>query len=632
MTHLIQPRMFLPAVLTSMLLLSLPQAAMAADEAPGTYKSHGASITGELEYGPGYDHFDYTNPDAPKGGTVKLGAVGGFDSLNPFIIKGNAAGISGLLDTGLVYMALTERGEDEVFAQYGGLAKSIEYPDDRGWVAFELRDAARWQDGKPITAEDVVWTFNTLREVGHPIYASYYADVDKVEATSDKRVKFTFKRTGNKELPLIVGQLPVLPTHYWTAEGRNLAETTLEPPLGSGPYKVVAVDSPRTVTLERVKDWWAADLPPFKGHYNFDRIEIEYYLDANVMLEAFKGGALDFRSENTARNWALAYDTPAVTRGDIVKEEIEHDLPQGMQTFSFNLRRPVFQDERVRRALLELFDFEWMNKTIFFDSYKRTDSYFENSELASTGLPSPEEVAILKPLHEKYPDYVPESVLTEPYKVPVSDGSGRDRQMTRRSLALFKQAGYELKDGKLIDGKTGQQLKFEMLINSPAFERIVLAYKQTLERVGVDMSIRVVDTSTYQRLVDNFDFDMISAVFGQSLSPGNEQLEFWGSAAADINGSRNLNGIKNPAVDELVDLIITAHDRDELIIRTHALDRVLLHNNYNIPAWHLAAFRIAYWNRFGHPEKQPRYGDPGFLTRWWFDPKKAATIQTDLKR
>ena len=611
---------------TVSILLFTAQTALAEN-----YVGHAVSKGEPPAYGPDFNHFDYVNPDAPKGGTVKLGAVGGFDSLNPFIIKGQAAGISSLLDTGFVYMALTERGEDEVFAQYGGLARTIEYPEDYSWVAFELRPEAVWHDGEPITAEDVVWTFNTLREVGHPIYASYYADVDTVTAESERRVKFQFKRAGNGELPLIMGQLPILPKHYWTAEDRNLGYTTLEPPLGSGPYRVATVDSPRSVTLERVEDWWAADLPVFKGQYNFDRIDIDYYRDANVQLEAFKGGALDFRVENTARNWATAYDIPAIKRGDMLKEQIEHDLPQGMQAFSFNLRRQIFQDIRVRQALIELFDFEWMNKTIFYDSYTRTDSYFENSELAAEGAPSEAELEILTPLQQKYPDYVPASVLSEPYKVPVSDGSGRDRSMTRKALSLLKQAGYTLQDGKLLD-KDGKQLGFEMLINSPSFERIVLAYKQTLERVGINLNIRVVDTATYQRLVDDFDFDMISTVFGQSLSPGNEQLEFWGTAAADHQGSRNVNGIKNPAVDELIDLIITAPDRQALITRTRALDRVLLANQYNIPAWHLPAFRLVYWNRFGHPEKQPRYGAPGLLTRWWIDADKAASIQTDLKR
>ncbi|MEO0391611.1 MAG: extracellular solute-binding protein [Pseudomonadota bacterium] len=596
-----------------------------------TYRSYAVAKTGAPAYGPDYTHFDYVNPDAPKGGTVKIGAVGAFDSLNPFIIKGEPAGISGLLNTGYLYMALMESGDDEVFTQYGGLAETIEFPDDRAWVAFELQPEAVWHDGKPITAEDVKWTFDTLREVGHPIYASYYADVDNVVAETERRVKFNFKRTGNSELPLIMAQLPILPKHYWTAEGRNLAETTLEPPLGSGPYSIVAVDSPRSLALERVKDWWAADLPAFKGQYNFDRLEIDYYRDANVLLEAFKGGGLDFRIENTARNWAQAYDIPAVERGDIIKEQIEHDLPQGMQAFTFNLRRSVFQDEKVRRALIELFDFEWMNRTIFFDSYTRTDSYFENSELASSGLPTGEELEILTELRKQFPSAIPLKALNTEYTLPVSDGSGQDRRRLRQALILLREAGYRLENGKLVNQMNGQPFVFEMLINSPSFERIVLAYKQSLERVGIEMTVRVVDTATYQRLLDNFNFDMISTVFGQSLSPGNEQLEFWGTQAAVTPGSRNLTGIQNPAVDALIDMIVTAPDRDALITRTRALDRVLLQNNYNIPAWHLAAFRIAYWNRFSHP-KQPRYGAPGLVTRWWLDEEKAATIQTNLQR
>ena len=616
----------LAAAFLSLLVFGMPGDGLAEN-----FRSYAVAKTGEPAYGPDFTHFDYVNPEAPKGGTVKLGAIGAFDSLNPFIIKGEPAGISSLLGTGYLYMALMESGEDEVFTQYGGLAQTIEFPQDRAWVAFELHPEAVWHDGVPITAEDVKWTFETLRAVGHPIYASYYADVDTVEAESERRVKFNFKRAGNSELPLIMAQLPILPKHYWTAEGRDLSETTLEPPLGSGPYRIASVDSPRGFVLERVEDWWAADLPVFKGSYNFDRIEIDYYRDANVILEAFKGGALDFRVENVARNWAQAYDIPAVERGDIVLEEIEHDLPQGMQAFTFNLRRPVFQDVRVRRALTELFDFEWMNRTIFFDSYTRTDSYFENSELAATGLPSAAELEILTRLREQFPDHVPGQVLREVYAPPVSDGSGRDRGMTRRALALLKEAGYNLDNGRMINQATGQQLSFEMLIDSPSFERIVLAYKQTLERLGIELTVRSVDTATYRRLTDSFDFDMISTVFGQSLSPGNEQLEFWGTQAAVTPGSRNLAGIQNPAIDAIIDLLVTSPDRDALITRARALDRILLHNHYNIPAWHLAAFRIAYWNRFSHP-RQPRYGAPGLTTRWWLDEAKAATIQTDLQR
>ncbi|HCI47418.1 MAG TPA: hypothetical protein DFI00_08990 [Rhodospirillaceae bacterium] len=594
---------------TVSILLFTAQTALAEN-----YVGHAVSKGEPPAYGPDFNHFDYVNPDAPKGGTVKLGAVGGFDSLNPFIIKGQAAGISSLLDTGFVYMALTERGEDEVFAQYGGLARTIEYPEDYSWVAFELRPEAVWHDGEPITAEDVVWTFNTLREVGHPIYASYYADVDTVTAESERRVKFQFKRAGNGELPLIMGQLPILPKHYWTAEDRNLGDTTLEPPLGSGPYRVATVDSPRSVTLERVEDWWAADLPVFKGQYNFDRIDIDYYRDANVQLEAFKGGALDFRVENTARNWATAYDIPAIKRGDMLKEQIEHDLPQGMQAFSFNLRRQIFQDIRVRQALIELFDFEWMNKTIFYDSYTRTDSYFENSDLASSGLPSGRELEIL----ETFRDQLNPAVFTETYTPPTTGDGTSMRDNLRTAMQLLQQAGYSVRDGKMVHAETGKPLAFEVLLFQKSFERVVLPFRQNLERLGIDVSVRLVDSNQYVQRVRDFDFDMITQVLPQSDSPGNEQREYWHSSNVDVSGSRNYMGVSDPVVDRLVEMVIQAPDRDELVYRVRALDRVLLHGHYVIPHWHLTRDRVAYWNKLQRPEVTPKNGID--LNNWWVKP------------
>lgn len=631
----------LTLVLAASLLVSLPgltaraadagqNGVVASGEGHGPWSGHGASLHNPLKYGPDFTHFEYVNPDAPKGGVVKLGVQGGFDSLNPFVLRGTAAaGVSGL-----TYLPLMTGSNDEVFAMYGALAERIEFPADDAWVAFDLREEARWHDGVPITAEDVVWTFETLMSEGHPFFRSYYADIDRAEAEGTHRVKFTFTRPGNKELPLITGQMPVLPKHFWTAENPETGEprvfdaTTLEPPLGSGPYRVVALEANRSITFERVEDWWGQDLPVFKGQYNFDQITYDYYRDASVMLEAFKAGEFDFRNENTARLWANAYDVPAVERGDIVRETIEHDRPQGMQAFAFNLRRPLFQDRRVRRALIELFDFTALNRTVFFNQYQRTTSFFQNSELASSGMPDEAELAVLNSLSAE----VPPEVFNEAYEVPEHDESGRDRRQLRTALGLLREAGWETRDGTLVNGETGEPFEFEILLNNPSFEAIALGFQRSLERVGITANIRVVDPAQYQERQDTFDYDMIVASFGQSLSPGNEQRDFWHSEKADEPGSRNLVGIRNPAVDELVELVIKAPDREAQIVRTRALDRVLLHNDYVIPQWHIGYWRVAYWNRFGHPEVNPPYGGPGFIDRWWYDPVAEESLSVELER
>jgi microcin C transport system substrate-binding protein len=579
------------------------------------YAGHGIAMHGDLKYGPDAKHFDYVNPDAPKGGEIRLATIGTFDNFNAFIIKGNVA--AGL---GLLYMPLSVQSDDEAFSEYGQLAEKIETPKDRSWVAFTLRKEARWSDGKPITADDVIFTLAILREKGLPFFRSYYGNVDKVEKLSQHEVKFVFK-TGetNLELPLILGQMTVLPKHYW--EGKEFDRTTLEQPVSSGPYRIKSFEPGRFIAYERVKDWWAKDLWTNKGRFNFDEIRYEYFRDFTVLLEAFKSGQIDFRSENIARNWATAYDIPAVQRGEIKKEEIPHEIPQGMQAFVMNLRRPIFQDRRVRMALVQMFDFEWMNKTLFFNSYKRSNSYFTNSELASSGLPSPEELKILEPLRGK----IPNEVFTTEFKLPVTDASGNNRTGQREALRLFKEAGWEIKDGKLVD-KQGKQFAFEILLYDPSFERMALPYKQALERVGIDASVRTVDTAQYQRRTDTFDFDMMIGGNGQSLSPGNEQREFWSSTAAKENGSRNLAGIADPAIDQLIELVITAPDRQSLITRTKALDRVLLWHWFAIPQYHLPAFRIAYWDVFGRPKINPKYDLP-FGDTWWIDPAKLAAMQ-----
>ena len=576
------------------------------------------ALHGEPSYPPGFTHFDFANPDAPIGGNVKLSAIGTFDTLNPYTLKGVSA--TGL---GLVYDQLTYNSPDEAFTEYGLVAETIEIPDDHSWVAFTLRPEARFHDGEPIKVEDVIYTLELLKTQGHPFYRAYYANVAQAEQVGERKVKFTFSGDINRELPLIVGQMPVLPKHYW--EGREFDKTTLEPPLGSGPYKVKSVDPGRSIVYERVDDYWARDLPVHRGEYNFASLRYDYYRDSTVALEAFKAGEYDFRSENASKSWATGYDGPALAAGLIQKVEIENQRPTGMQGFVFNTRRTMFKDPRVRQALTYAFDFEWTNKALFYDAYARTSSYFSNSELASQGLPSEAELQVLEP----YRGRIPDQVFTSEYAPPSTDGSGNIRRNLRTALQLLTEAGWEVTDGKLTDTKTGQVMAFEMLLVQPTFERVVLPFKKNLQRLGVDMSVRTVDTAQYQKRLDDFDFDMTVLAIGQSLSPGNEQRDFWTTEKADQPGSRNLAGIQDPVVDELVELVIAAPDRDSLVTRTRALDRVLLWGHYVIPNWHTRVFRVAYWDKFGRPEVTPRYA-LGF-NNWWVDPEKAAALEARHK-
>jgi len=576
-------------------------------------KRHGIAMYDDLKYPPGFQHFDYVNPDAPKGGTLRLGvAEGTFDSFNPFIIKGNPAapGIGSVWETLLVSSA------DEPFSEYGLLAETVQTPPDRSWVAFELRPEARWHDGKPVTADDVIWTFETLRAKGAPTYRFYYASVDRVEKTGERGVRFVFKPGTNRELPLIVGQLPVLPKHWWA--GREFDKTLLEPPLGSGPYKVGKFEAGRFVEYERVPDYWGKDLPVNRGRDNFDLQHIDYYRDATVALEAFKGGNFDFRPEASAKDWATAYDVPEVRDGRIVKETVPHHRPAGMQSFAMNLRRPLFQDRRVREALGLAFDFEWSNQALFYGQYTRTRSYFDNSELASRGLPDAAELAVLEPLRGT----LPKEVFTREFRVPTTDGSGNNRENLRRAAELLKDAGWAVAGGKLT--KDGQPFSFEILLDNPQFERVVLPYAKNLEKLGIEARVRTVDTSQYRRRVDSFDFDMIVAGFPESDSPGNEQREYWGSEAAKREGSRNVIGIADPAIDSLVDALIASPDRATLVARTRALDRALLWGYYVVPNWYIGSDRIAYWNKFGKPAVVPKDGVQ--IDAWWIDSAKAAAL------
>jgi len=559
-----------------------------------------------------FPYFDYVNPTAPKGGTLRLAVDGTFDSFNSFIPKGNAAS-TGSVETLLVNSA------DEPFTAYGLVAKTMEWPADRSWVIFNLRPEARWHDGTPVTADDVVWSFETLVEKGMPFYRYYYSAIDSAEALNTHRVRFNFKESGNQELPLITGQLPVLPKHYWAS--RDFSATTLDPPLGSGPYRIQKFEAGRYIVQERVTDYWGANLPVRRGMNNFDIIRTEYFRDATPIRLALKAGDIDFRLENQSKAWADDYNVTVVDKGLLNKEMVPHRQPTGMQAFVMNTRRTLFQDPRVRQALGYAFDFEWSNRTLFNGQYTRTTSYFSNSELASSGLPEGSELALL----EHYRGRIPDTVFNQAFRIPVTDGSGRPRENLRKATALLKSAGWSVRDLKLINEATGVPFRFEVLLSSKAFERIVLPYTQNLKLLGIEAKIRLVDRTQYMERYRQKDFDMLVAVWGQSETPGNEQREYWGSDAADSVGSRNLAGIKDPVVDELIELLVKSDSREQLNVRTRALDRVLLWGHYVVPHWHIRADRVLYWDKFSRPATPVRSGV--MRSRWWYDTQKAAALE-----
>jgi microcin C transport system substrate-binding protein len=578
------------------------------------YRGHAIALHGDVKYGPDFTHFDYVNPNAPKGGTVRLATIGTFDSFNPFILKGVSA--SGI---GLIYDTLTVQSDDEPFTEYGLLAEIIEVPADSSWVAFTLRKEARWHDGSPVTADDVIFTFNTLIEKGSPFYKYYYNDVVDVKKESARKVRFVFREGVNPELPLIMGQLPVVSKKYYTAN--DFSKTSLDPPMGSGPYRVENVNPGRSVSYRRVNNYWGRDIPVNRGRWNYDEIRYEYYRDETVLVEAFKAGEYDFRLENVSKVWATAYKGANFDKGLIIKEELPNENPTGMQAWVFNTRREVFKDKRVRLALTYAFDFEWTNRTLFYSQYTRTKSYFSNSELASSGLPSREERALLEPFKKQ----IPPEVFTQVYEPPSTDVPGGQRTNLRKALELLQEAGWVYRDRKLVYTETGQPFKFELLIFQPSTERIAIPFQKNLERMGIAMEIRTVDSSQYVNRLDNYDFDMTSVVWAQSLSPGNEQRDFWSSEAADRPGTRNLAGIKDPAVDHLINEIIAAPDRQSLVVACRALDRVLLWGYYCIPNWYIRTYRIAYWNKFSRPKIKAKYA-LGFSDTWWIDPDKEKAL------
>ena len=581
--------------------------------------SHAVTIHGTPKYNRDFKHFDYVNPNAPKDGEIKLAAIGNsFDNLNPYTLKGiSAAGVNNTFDT------LTISSSDEPNTSYGLVAQSIEIAEDGMWVKFHLRPNAYFHDGSRITPEDVVFTFNIIKTKGHPFFRAYYAEVIKAEAIDTDSVKFSFQNGLNHELPAIVGQLPIMSKAYW--EDKAFDKTTLDPPLGSGPYRVIKVDAGRSITYERVDNYWANDLPVQIGKYNFTRIHYEYYRDQTVALEAFKAGNYDFRQENNSKLWATGYQSSALESGWVKKELIPHSNPGGMQAFVFNTRRSFFKDPRVRKALAYAFDFEWTNKSLFYGQYTRSTSYFSNSELASSGMPSSAELEILEPFRGKIPD----EVFTTSYVPPTTDGSGNIRKNLRAGLKLLKEAGWIIKNSKLANKETGEGFEFEMLLLQPAFERIVLPIKNNLRRLGIEMRVRTVDQAQYKKRRDDFDFDMTVDNFGITHSPGNEQRDFWHSTNANVPGSRNYTGVNDPAIDEFIELIVTAPDRDTLITRTKAFDRILLWNHFVIPNWHINKFRVSYWDFFNRPKITPKY-DLGLMT-WWVDKKRRSAILASRK-
>ncbi|OCC03251.1 hypothetical protein BA190_19975 [Labrys sp. WJW] len=584
----------------------------------------GFSPLGEVKHSQAFDHFDYVNAAAPKGGRLRMASPVAFDSFNVTL-----AGVKGIVEPGVgrIYQSLMVPADDEPSTYYGALAEALRYPDDMSWVSFRLNPKARWQDGQPVTPEDVVWSFETLK--AHNLQrARYYSDVTKAEVTGPNEVTFTFSSKGNRELPLIVSQLIVQPKHWWLAKGpdgkpRNPAATSLEPPLGSGPYRVKALEAGRSITYERVKNWWGADLPTAKGMYNFDEIRYDYYANATQLPELFKSGSFDFRFENSASAWVQQYDFPAVKDGRIVRQEFREATLGRMQAFGFNLRRAKFQDERVRQAFNLAYDFETQNRTMSFGLLERVNSYFYGLDFGAHGLPEGQELALLQGLKDK----VPAAVFTMPYVNPVNGSDEAVRANLRKAFGLLKEAGWEIRDGKLTNVATGEVMKVELLLQGEGIVRTVLPYQQSLKRLGIELVLRTVDDSQYQTRLLNRDFDMIIYLQQQSNSPGNELRDYWGSAAADIPTSNNTIGIKDAGVDALIEKVIYAKDRSEQVVAATALDRLLLAHDYVVPMFSSTKSRTLRWDRFGQPATLPSLGYMGgFPDIWWYDQAKAARI------
>ena len=573
---------------------------------------HGMAMHGDLKYKKNFKNFEYSNPDAPKKGKVKLSAIGTFDNLNPYILKGVAA-----YQTSYLFETLMKSSFDEPFSQYGLLAEKVMLPDHRKWVRFKLRNFAKFSDGTKVTSDDVIFSFKILMSKGHPAWKNYYNQVEEVLKINELEVQFNFSGETNRELPLIIGyQLPIFSKKYWS--NKQFDKTTLDPPVGSGPYLISDLQPGRSITLKRDPNYWGKNLNVNRGRYNFDEIHTDYYRDVTVALEAFKSGAYDFRLENSSKNWATAYNFNATKNGQVIVEEIPYARPSGMQGFAFNTRKPIFKNRNVRKALTYAFDFEWSNKNLFYNAYTRTKSFFDNSELSSQSYPSKKELKILS----KFKDKIPPEIFNEIYQPPRTDDKENGlRKNLRTARRILKDEGWIIQNDILTNKITGEVFKFEILLRSPLFERIVLPLKRNFKKLGIEVSIRTVqDDSQYQKRLEEFDFDMVVTNFGSVISPGNEQKNWWSSEAADQPGTQNIIGVKNPVIDEIIDKLISARDREELVLYTKVLDRILLFNYYLIPQFHIGHYRVAYWNKISRPEITSKY-DLGF-DFWWFDEKK----------
>lgn len=598
-------------------------------EQGGEWRSVSSLIADEAPTGE-FTRYSHVNPDAPKGGTLNSIAIGTFDSFNPYIIRGTAAAGFSSFGGGLLYDTLMQQSVAEPSTSYPLIAEAFKYPDDYSSATYRLNPDARWHDGEPITAEDVVWSFEVLKE-NSQLYNRYYANVTEAVVLSEHMVEFRFDQTGNRELPHIMGDLVVLPKHWWEGEDaqgnpRDITQPTLEPPLGSSAYRVASFTPGSEIVWERVEDYWAEDLAVNVGRNNFDTRRYTYFQDDNAAWAAFtKGGFEDIRIENRSQRWATGYNFPAVESGDVVKKVYETTSGEPMQGFALNTRRPKFQDRRVREALTWAFDFQSMNRRLFYGYYTRTDSYFEGTELASSGLPEGLELEILDTVRDK----VPPEVFTEEFKLPVYDTAEARRENLRRASQLFAEAGWEIRGGRLVNGE-GEQFTIEFLGNSPTDERVTGPYIQNLRRLGIDATLRIVDTTQYINRLRAFEFDVVTVVLAQSQSPGNEQRDFWGSQAAEMPGSRNYAGIQDPAVDELINRIIFAANREELVAATRALDRVLLWSYYMVPQWHLSEIWVAHWDKFGIPEEQPSYLGVD-IESWWVLQDRESEIEQEYE-
>jgi len=628
----------------------MPAGEAVAAGATAPVRHHALSLIGEPKFGPDFKHFDWVNPDAPKGGAVRFSVEGTFDSLNPFSIKGSPAG-----GVGMIYDSLMAGSPDEESTEYGLVAAWVSFPPDFSSATFGLRPEARFHDGKPITPDDVIFSLGALK-AAHPMYGRYYKNVVKAEKTGEHEVTFTFDQSGNRELPQILGQLPVLPKHFWDATGangepRDLAKSTLEVPLGSGPYKIKSVDTGNRIVFERVKDYWAKDLPVVIGQWNFDELRFQFFRDRTAAFEDFKSGRADLWRENTASAWATQFSFDAIQKGWVKKEALPTSGVARMQGFVFNTRRPKLQDPRVRRAFNLAFDFEDLNKSVLFGQYTRVGSFFDNSELAAKGLPEGRELEILKEFEKD----LPPALFTTEWKNPVYGSREDARTNLAEAMGLFKEAGWEVRQEVVDDPECGAFCKLlrwvglgsaktqsvmrdskgepfavEFLLGSEAFQRHVAHYRANLEKIGVQATVRIVDDAQYEQRETNFDFDIIIDGFPQSLSPGNEQRDFWGSGAADQPGSRNTIGIKSPVIDAIIEKLVFAKDRAELVATTRALDRVLLWGNYVVPQWYNPYEWLATWDVFGRPQKLPSQ-TASFTQIWWVDQAKEQALAAHRK-